>query len=97
MGAKQFDYRFMTPPHGLHQRGLAIFILPVTVNTLMNDVANLKKVFVEGTITIESYLAESLLLSSRKHLLEKKQEHNYSPEVPYRSLCVLEDGNLVAV
>ncbi len=65
--------------------------------TLMHDVATLKKVFVDGTMAIESYLAEFLSLSSRKHLLEKKKDRNYSPEVLCRSLTILEDGNLVAI
>ena len=65
--------------------------------TLMHDVATLKKVLVDGTVTFESYLAEFLSLSSRKHLLEKKKNRNYSPEVLCRSLTILEDGHLVAI
>jgi len=65
--------------------------------TLMHDVATLKKVFIDGTVALESYLAEFLSLSSRKHLLEKKKDRNYSPEVLCRSLTILEDGNLVAI
>jgi hypothetical protein len=66
--------------------------------TLMHDVATLKKIFVDGTIALESYLVEFLLLSSKKHLLEKKKgRENYSPEVLFRSLTILEDGNLIAI
>ena len=65
--------------------------------TLMHDVATLKKVFIDGTVALESYLAGFLSLSSRKHLLEKKKDRNYSPEVLCRSLTILEDGNLVAI
>ena len=65
--------------------------------TLMHDVATLKKVFIDGTVAPESYLAEFLSLSSRKHLLEKKRNKNYSPEVLCRSLTILENGNLVAI
>ena len=66
--------------------------------TLMHDVGTLKKIFVDGTLAVESYLAEFLILSSKKHLLEKKKgRENYSPEVLCRSLTILEDGNLVAI
>jgi len=66
--------------------------------TLMHDVGTLKKIFVDGTLAVESYLAEFLILSSKKHLLEKKKgRENYSPEVLFRSLSILEDGNLVAI
>jgi len=57
----------------------------------------LKKIFVDGTVSLEAYLVEFLELSRKKHLLEKKQSHNYSPEVLLRSLSVLENGNLIAV
>jgi len=66
--------------------------------TLMHDVDTLKKIFVDGTLAVESYLAEFLVLSSKKHLLEKKKgRENYSPEVLFRSLTILEDGNLIAI
>lgn len=65
--------------------------------TLMHDVATLKKIFVDGTVPFEGYLVEFLKLSSKKHLLEKKKDQNYSPEVLFRSLTILEDGNLVAI
>ena len=66
--------------------------------TLMHDVSTLKKIFVDGTIAVETYLAEFLLLSSKKHLLEKKKgRENYSPEVLFSSLTILEDGNLIAI
>jgi hypothetical protein len=64
----------------------------------MHDVATLKKIFVDGTISVESYLAEFLALSSKKHLLEKKKgRENYFPEVLFSSLCILEDWNLIAI
>jgi len=66
--------------------------------TLMHDVGTLKKIFVDGTVSAESYLADFLILSSKKHLLEKKKgRDNYSPEVLFSSLTILEDGNLVAI
>ena len=66
--------------------------------TLMHDVGTLKKIFVDGTVSAESYLAEFLMLSSKKHLLEKKKgRENYSPEVLFRTLTILEDGSLVAI
>lgn len=66
--------------------------------TLMHDVGTLKKIFIDGTIAVESYLADFLRLSSKKHLLEKKKgRENYSPEVFFRSLTILEDGNLIAI
>lgn len=66
--------------------------------TLMRDVVALKKIFVDGTLAAESYLAEFLILSSKKHLLEKKKgRENYSPELLFRSLTILEDGSLVVI
>jgi hypothetical protein len=66
--------------------------------TLMHDVGTLKKIFVDGTVSAESYLAEFLMLSSKKHLLEKKKgRDNYSPEVLFRTLTILEDGNLIVI
>jgi len=66
--------------------------------TLLHDAGTLKKIFVDGTLAVESYLAEFLILSSKKHLLEKKKgRENYSPEVLFRSLSISEDGNLVAI
>jgi len=63
----------------------------------MHDVATLKKIFVDGTVSLESYLVEFTKLGGKKHLLEKKKSHNYSPEVLFRSLTILEDGNVVAI
>ena len=78
-----------------HGRNISYF---KAFKTLMHDVGTLKKIFVDGTLAVESYLAEFLILSSKKHLLEKKKgRENYSPEVLFRSLTILEDGNLVAI
>ena len=66
--------------------------------TLMHDVDTLKKIFIDGTLAVETYLAGFLVLSSKKHLLEKKKGRgNYSPEVLCRSLTILEDGTLTAI
>jgi hypothetical protein len=66
--------------------------------TLMHDVGTLRKIFVDGTLAVESYLADFLTLSSKKHLFEKKKgRENYSPEVLFRSLTILEDGKLIAI
>jgi len=65
--------------------------------TLTHDMATLKKIFVDGTVSLEVYLVDFLELSRKKHLLEKKKGHNYSPEVLLRSLSILENGNLIAV
>ena len=78
-----------------HGKNLSYF---KAFKTLMHDVGTLKKIFVDGTVSAESYLAEFLILSSKKHLLEKKKgRDNYSPEVLFSSLTILEDGNLVAI
>ena len=66
--------------------------------TLMRDVGTLKKIFVDGSLAAESYLADFVLLSRKKHLLEKKKgRENYSPEVLYTSLTIVNCGNLVAI
>lgn len=65
--------------------------------TLTHDVATLKKIFVDKTVPLEGYLFEFLKRSSKKYLLEKKKDQNYSPEVLFRSLTILEDGNLVVI
>jgi hypothetical protein len=68
-----------------------------TFKTLMKDTAILQKIFIEGTMNLRSYLADFLHLSSKKHLLEKKHDHNYSPEVICRSFSIVDDGDLIAV
>ena len=66
--------------------------------TLMRDVGTLKKIFVDGSLAAEVFLADFVLLSRKKHLLEKKKgRENYSPEVLYRSLTIVGGGNLVAI
>jgi hypothetical protein len=49
--------------------------------TLMRDMYRLEKVLVNKTISAVDYLLEFLKISSKKHLLEKKNGQDYSPEV----------------
>lgn len=59
--------------------------------TLMHDVDILREIFVTGSRSLESYLAEFFLISRKKHLLEKKSGcNNYSPEVLLGSFTISE-------
>ena len=78
-----------------HQENISYY---KAFKTLMHDVSTLKMVFFDGTEPIASYLADFLILSRKKHLLEKKKgRNNYSPEVFHRSFTILEDGCLIAI
>jgi len=47
--------------------------------------------------TIGKYLAEFLILSRRKHLLEKKKFGNYFPEILFGTYSVSNAGNVIHV
>ena len=69
-----------------HQQNLSYY---KAFKTLMHDVDILREIFVNGSRSLESYLAEFFLLSRKKHLLEKKKGcNNYSPEVLLGSFTI---------
>ncbi len=69
-----------------HQQNISYY---KAFKTLMRDVDILREIFVNGSRSLESYLAEFFLLSLKKHLLEKKNGcNNYSPEVLLSSLTI---------
>ena len=67
------------------------------MKTIIYTVDKLKRALLDGTISTGHYLAELLLLSSRKHLLEKKKDANYSPEILYESFVIKQDGEIVSI
>ena len=47
--------------------------------------------------TIGKYLAEFLILSRKKHLLEKKKSGNYSPGILWGAFSISNTGNVIPV
>ncbi len=67
------------------------------MKTIVNYVDRLKAMIVDGTISPGKYLADFLLLSRRKHLLEKKKGSNYSPEILFGSFVVRNNGETISL
>ena len=64
--------------------------------TLMHDMSSIEQMFTDRMMTPGRYLIDFLKLSSKKHILEQKDMHNYSPEVLVSSLTIrtgMEDAN----
>jgi len=61
--------------------------------TLMKDVTRLEMIFVERSLSVVDYLIEFLQISCKKHVLEQRREHRYSPDLLYSSLTVVSDLN----
>ena len=59
--------------------------------TLMHDMCNIEKMFVDRVVAPGVYLVAFLKLSSKKHILEQKNMHNYSPEVLVSTLTIKTD------
>ena len=59
----------------------------------MKDVTRLEMFFVERSLSVVDYLIEFLQISSKKHVLEQRREHRYSPDLLYSSLTVVSDLN----
>ena len=54
----------------------------------MHDISNIEQMFTDKMMTPGTYLVAFLKLSSKKHILEQKNMHNYSPEVLVSSLTI---------
>jgi len=54
----------------------------------MRDMHIMEQMFVDKLIKPGEYLVKFLKLSSKKHLLEKKKIHNYSPEALISTLVI---------
>ena len=67
------------------------------MKTIIYTVDKLKRALLDETISTGHYLAELLLLSSRKHLLEKKKDANYSSGILYESFVIKQDGEIVSL
>ena len=67
------------------------------MKTITYTVDRLKGALLDASISTGRYLAELLLLSSRKHLLEKKKSANYSPEILYGSFAIKQNGEIISV
>ena len=61
--------------------------------TLMKDVARLEMIVIEKSLSVVDYLIEFLQISSKKHVLEQRREHRYSPDLLYSSLTIVGDLN----
>ena len=59
--------------------------------TLMHDIASIEQIFTDRMMTPGKYLVNFLKLSSKKHILEQKNMHNYSPELLVSSLTIRTD------
>ena len=56
--------------------------------TLMHDISSIEQMFTDRMMKPGTYLVDFLKLSSKKHILEQKNMHNYSPEVLVSSLTI---------
>jgi hypothetical protein len=56
--------------------------------TLMHDISNIEQMFTDRMMKPGTYLVDFLKLSSKKHILEQKNMHNFSPEVLVSSLTI---------
>ncbi len=67
------------------------------MKTIVFYIDRLRKMITGGTVSTERYLAEFLLLSRRKHLLEKNKSGNYSPEILFGAFTVSSAGEVVPI
>ena len=56
--------------------------------TLMRDISSIEQMLTDRMMTAGRYLVDFLKLCSKKHILEQKNMHNYSPEVLVSSLTI---------
>jgi len=67
------------------------------MKTIVFYIDRLKQMITGGTVAAGKYLAEFLLLSRKRHLLEKKKSGNYSPEILFGAFTVSNTGMVVSV
>ena len=67
------------------------------MKTIVFNIDRLRQVVTGVQGTIGKYLAEFLMLSRKKHLLEKKKSGNYSPEILWGAFSVSNAGNVISV
>ena len=67
------------------------------MKTIVNYVDRLKKMIVDRTISTGKYLAEFLIISNRKHLLEKKKGGLYSPEILFETFTIKSNGEVLSI
>jgi hypothetical protein len=67
------------------------------MKTIVFYINRFRQMIIGGSVTTGKYLAEFLILSRRKHLLEKKKSANYSPEILFGTFTVSCVGNVISV
>ena len=67
------------------------------MKTIVFYINRFRQMIIGGSVTTGKYLAEFLILSRRKHLLEKKKSANYSPEILFGTFTVSCAGNVISV
>lgn len=67
------------------------------MKTIVFYINRFRQMIIGGSVTTGKYLAEFLILSRRKHLLEKKKSANYSPEILFGTFTVSCTGNVISV
>lgn len=67
------------------------------MKTIVFYINRFRQMIIGGSITTGRYLAEFLILSKRKHLLENKKSANYSPEILFGTFTVSCAGSVVSV
>lgn len=65
--------------------------------TLIHTLGRLKKALLNGTSSTVQYLTGFLDISRRRHLLEKKKNGNYSPEILFSTFSLSCDGEVISI
>jgi hypothetical protein len=67
------------------------------MKTIVFYIDGLRQMLTGGPVTPGRYLAEFLLLSRKRHLLEKKKSGNYSPEILFGVFTVSSTGKVISM
>lgn len=67
------------------------------MKTIVFYINRFRQMIIGGPVSTGKYLAEFLILSRRKHLLEKKKSANYSPEILFGAFTVSSSGKVISI
>ncbi len=67
------------------------------MKTIVFYINRFRQMIIGGPFSTGKYLAEFLILSRRKHLLEKKKSANYSPEILFGAFTVSSSGKVISI